>query len=135
MFSPEFRNRLDAIVPFTNLQPETVEKVVDKFVIQLEAQLADKNVTIELSDEARKYLAKIGYDPSMGARPLGRVIQEKVKRPLAEEILFGKLAKGGNVVVDYDGELKFQFEEDKSAKGKKPRKDESEDAEESVESE
>ena len=95
MFTPEFRNRLDAIVPFQNLKPETVEKVVDKFVTQLEGQLADKNVTIELSTEARAYLAKAGYDPAMGARPLARVIQEKVKRPLAEEILFGKLTKGG----------------------------------------
>ncbi|MCC7305239.1 MAG: ATP-dependent Clp protease ATP-binding subunit ClpA [Alphaproteobacteria bacterium] len=115
MFSPEFRNRLDAIVPFKNLRPETVEKVVDKFVIQLEAQLADKNVTIQLSDEARQYLAKIGYDPAMGARPLARIIQEKVKRPLAEEILFGKLVNGGNVLVDYiDKALTFAFEEDKS---------------------
>ncbi len=136
MFSPEFRNRLDAIVPFKNLAPETVEKVVDKFVIQLEAQLADKNVTIELSDEARKHLAKIGYDPAMGARPLGRIIQEKVKRPLAEEILFGKLTKGGTVHVDYvDDELKFDFEEDKSGKGKKPKDDASEDAEETIDSE
>jgi ATP-dependent Clp protease ATP-binding subunit ClpA len=120
MFSPEFRNRLDAIVPFTNLKPETVEKVVDKFVIQLEGQLADKNVTIDLSDEARQHLAKIGYDPAMGARPLGRIIQEKVKRPLAEEILFGKLTKGGAVHVDFvDNELKFEFEEEKSGKAKK----------------
>lgn len=111
MFAPEFRNRLDAIVPFQNLKPETVEKVVDKFVAQLEGQLADKNVEIELTDEARKYLAKAGYDPAMGARPLGRVIQEKVKRPLAEEILFGKLTNGGLVTVDYDGDkLTFEFE-------------------------
>jgi ATP-dependent Clp protease ATP-binding subunit ClpA len=108
MFSPEFRNRLDATVPFRNLQPETVEKVVDKFVIQLEGQLADKNVTIELTQEARKYLAKLGYDPAMGARPLARVIQEKVKRPLAEEILFGKLEKGGLVQISLkDGALDF----------------------------
>ena len=126
MFSPEFRNRLDAIVPFKNLKPETVEKVVDKFVIQLEGQLASKNVTIELTEPARQHLAKLGYDPAMGARPLGRVIQEKIKRPLAEEILFGKLAQGGTVHVDFeDGELKFIFEEDKSGKSRK-----SEDAEE-----
>jgi ATP-dependent Clp protease ATP-binding subunit ClpA len=129
MFSPEFRNRLDAIVPFKNLAPQTVEKVVDKFVIQLEAQLADKNVIIELSDEARQYLAKIGYDPAMGARPLARIIQEKVKRPLAEEILFGKLIKGGQVVVDFkDGALTFVYEEDKSGKAKK--RSDSEGAEE-----
>lgn len=112
-FTPEFRNRLDAIVPFRNLQPETVERVVDKFVIQLEAQLSDKNVSIELSPEARKYLAQKGYDVTMGARPLGRVIQEKLKRPLAEEILFGKLQKGGLVRVDMkDDALSFEFEED-----------------------
>lgn len=112
MFAPEFRNRLDAIVPFQNLRPETVEKVVDKFVIQLEGQLSDKNVTIELSEAARQHLAKKGYDPAMGARPLQRVIQEEIKRPLAEEILFGKLSGGGVVHVDYDGdEMKFSFEE------------------------
>ncbi|MCE7887767.1 MAG: ATP-dependent Clp protease ATP-binding subunit ClpA [Alphaproteobacteria bacterium PRO2] len=125
MFSPEFRNRLDAIVPFRNLKPETVEKVVDKFVTQLEGQLADKNVTIELSDEARKYLAKAGYDPAMGARPLARVIQEKVKRPLAEEILFGKLVKGGLVTVDVeDGKLTFEFEEEEGGKGKSSKDEE-----------
>ena len=129
MFAPEFRNRLDAIVPFQNLQPETVEKVVDKFIIQLEGQLADKNVKIELSDAARKYLAKKGYDPAMGARPLSRVIQEKVKRPLAEEILFGKLSAGGLVYVDYDGEkLAFTFENSAKTKnagaGKSAAKDE-----------
>lgn len=111
MFAPEFRNRLDAIVPFQNLSMNTVEKVVDKFVIQLEAQLAGKHVTIELSDEARQYMAKKGYDPAMGARPLARIIQEEIKRPLAEEILFGALVDGGLVTVDYvDGKLTFTFE-------------------------
>lgn len=100
MFTPEFRNRLDAIVPFGNLKPETVERVVDKFIMQLEAQLADKNISIDLTGKARKYLAREGYDPAMGARPLGRVIQEQVKKPLAEEILFGALTEGGVVVVD-----------------------------------
>ena len=110
-FTPEFRNRLDAIVPFQNLSPKTVEKVVDKFVIQLEAQLSDKNVTIDLSKKARKYLADKGYDVTMGARPLSRIILEKIKRPLAEEILFGKLEKGGLVMIDYDGEeLTFKYE-------------------------
>ncbi len=117
MFAPEFRNRLDAIVPFKNLSPQTVEKVVDKFVIQLEGQLADKNVTIELSEKARKELAILGYDPAMGARPLGRIIQERIKRPLAEEILFGKLEKGGLVKVDYkDGEFTFDTKAHKSRK-------------------
>jgi ATP-dependent Clp protease ATP-binding subunit ClpA len=130
MFTPEFRNRLDAIVPFQNLKPETVEKVVDKFVTQLEGQLADKNVTIELSSEARAYLAKAGYDPAMGARPLARVIQEKVKRPLAEEILFGKLTKGGLVTVDVkDGKLTFEFEEEE---GSKAREKDEEDFEEEI---
>ncbi len=122
IFSPEFRNRLDTIVPFHALGPETVEKVVDKFVIQLEAQLADRNVTIELSDEARGYLAKEGYDPAMGARPLSRVIQEKIKRPLAEELLFGKLTKGGIVLVDYrEDEITFDFEDDKPSRKKTPK--------------
>lgn len=116
MFSPEFRNRLDAIVPFQNLQPETVEKVVDKFIIQLESQLSDRNVSIELSHAARKYLAEAGFDVTMGARPLARIIQEKVKRPLAEEILFGKLEKGGLVFIDYDGKaLTFTYQDDKEA--------------------
>jgi ATP-dependent Clp protease ATP-binding subunit ClpA len=115
VFTPEFRNRLDAIVPFQPLQPETVEKVVDKFVIQLEAQLAERNVSIELSQEARHYLAREGYDPAMGARPLSRVIQEKIKRPLAEELLFGKLTTGGLVHIDLDDDHKivFHFEDDK----------------------
>ncbi|MCM2344476.1 MAG: AAA family ATPase, partial [Alphaproteobacteria bacterium] len=112
LFTPEFRNRLDAIVPFKALRPETVIRVVDKFVIQLEAQLADRHVEIELSQEAREYLAKTGYDPAMGARPLSRIIQEKIKRPLAEELLFGKLVKGGIAHVDLkDGVLVFSYEE------------------------
>jgi len=123
-FTPEFRNRLDAIVPFMNLKPETVERVVDKFVIQLEAQLSDKNVTIDLSTAARKYLAEAGYDVTMGARPLGRIIQEKVKRPLAEEILFGKLQNGGVVSIDYKGsELTFKYEEDSPKSRRKKRKE------------
>ncbi len=121
-FTPEFRNRLDAIVPFKNLSPKTVERVVDKFVIQLEAQLSNKNVMIELSAKARKFLATKGYDVTMGARPLGRIIQEKIKQPLAEEILFGKLQKGGTVVIDYDGkELVFKYEQEKpQRRTKKP---------------
>jgi ATP-dependent Clp protease ATP-binding subunit ClpA len=110
-FTPEFRNRLDAIVPFKNLSPATVERVVDKFIMQLEAQLSSKNVTIELSSAARKYLAEKGYDIAMGARPLSRIIQDKIKQPLAEEILFGRLQSGGVVSIDFDnGELTFVYE-------------------------
>ncbi|MBI4031129.1 MAG: ATP-dependent Clp protease ATP-binding subunit ClpA [Proteobacteria bacterium] len=121
LFSPEFRNRLDAVVPFRALQPQTVARVVDKFIMQLEAQLAEKNVLIALSDEARAWLAEKGYDPAMGARPLTRLIQEKVKRPLAEELLFGKITEGGSVLVDLkNGELIFEFETPKVPARKKP---------------
>ncbi len=99
LFAPEFRNRLDAIVPFGNLPPEVVYQVVQKFVLQLEAQLADRGVTFELSEEAVKWLAEKGYDSRMGARPLSRVIQEHIKQPLADEVLFGKLKKGGTVKI------------------------------------
>ena len=102
LFTPEFRNRLDAVIPFAALPTEVIHQVVRKFVMQLEAQLADRGVTFELTDAATAWLAKKGYDPKMGARPLGRVIQEHIKRPLAEEILFGKLTKGGTVRVDID---------------------------------
>jgi len=120
MFTPEFRNRLDAIVPFKALKQETVSKVVDKFMAQLEAQLTEKNVTIVLSDKARDYLAKEGYDPAMGARPLSRVIQEKIKKPLAEELLFGKLVDGGVVQIDVKkDELSFKIEAEKSTPKKK----------------
>ena len=99
MFTPEFRNRLDAIVPFSGLSPEVISKVVEKFIFQLEAQLADRGVSIELSDEATRWLAEKGYDEKFGARPLSRVIQEYIKKPLAEELLFGKLEHGGTVKV------------------------------------
>jgi len=99
LFAPEFRNRLDAIVAFGHLPPEVVNKVVQKFVLQLEAQLADRGVTFDLSEEAVKWLAKKGYDSRMGARPLARVIQEHIKQPLADEVLFGKLKKGGTVKI------------------------------------
>jgi ATP-dependent Clp protease ATP-binding subunit ClpA len=102
LFTPEFRNRLDAIIPFSNLSEEVMHQVVDKFIMQLEAQLADRQVTIELSKQARERLAVMGYDPAMGARPLARVIQEKIKKPLSEELLFGDLQNGGEVKVDSD---------------------------------
>jgi len=110
MFSPEFRNRLDATITFANLSPEIVAKVVDKFVMQLEAQLADRQVTIELTDAARAWLARTGYDSLYGARPLARVIQEHIKKPLAEELLFGRLEKGGIVRVDVvEDKLTFTY--------------------------
>ena len=124
MFTPEFRNRLDAIIPFANLAPEVVAQVVEKFVMQLEAQLADRNVTIELSSAAKEWLAERGYDPLYGARPLARVIQEHIKKPLAEELLFGKLVKGGAVRVGFkDGELTFEVVETPVAALPKPESD------------
>ncbi|MCK0197582.1 ATP-dependent Clp protease ATP-binding subunit ClpA [Ancylobacter sp. 6x-1] len=113
IFAPEFRNRLDAIIPFAHLTPEIIGLVVEKFVLQLEAQLADRNVTIELSDEATAWLVERGYDQQMGARPMGRVIQEHIKKPLADEVLFGRLKNGGHVRVvlqEEDGETTLGFE-------------------------
>ena len=110
MFTPEFRNRLDAIVPFGYLPTEVVARVVDKFVIQLELQLADRDVHITLDDEARQWLTARGYDKLYGARPMGRLIQEKIKQPLAEELLFGKLVHGGEVHVRLkDDALTFEI--------------------------
>ncbi len=112
LFTPEFRNRLDATITFAGLTPEIVGRVVEKFVMQLEAQLADRNVTIELSSAAKEWLAERGYDRLYGARPLGRVIQEHIKKPLAEELLFGKLVKGGAVKVTLkDNKLEFEITE------------------------
>ena len=113
LFSPEFRNRLDAIIAFANLPPEVISKVVEKFVFQLEAQLGDRNITIELTPEANAWLAERGYDEKFGARPLARVIQEHIKKPLAEEILFGALKDGGIVrvlVQEKDGQKELGFE-------------------------
>jgi ATP-dependent Clp protease ATP-binding subunit ClpA len=99
MFSPEFRNRLDAVVQFAPLEPATIERVVDKLIVEVEAQLEQKGVQLSVEDDARRWIAKKGYDPKMGARPMARLIQERIKRPLAEELLFGKLAGGGTVRV------------------------------------
>jgi ATP-dependent Clp protease ATP-binding subunit ClpA len=99
LFTPEFRNRLDAIIPFGSLPVPVIHQVVQKFVLQLEAQLAERRVTFDLTEEAISWLADKGYDERMGARPLGRVIQEHIKKPLADEVLFGKLRKGGTVRV------------------------------------
>jgi len=118
LFTPEFRNRLDAIVQFKSLTPEIIRQVVQKFVMQLEAQLADRHVTIETSDEAADWLAKNGFDELYGARPLARVIQEHIKKPLADEILFGKLIKGGHVkVVLKDAKLAFEIEGEERERG------------------
>jgi ATP-dependent Clp protease ATP-binding subunit ClpA len=110
VFSPEFRNRLDAIVTFKALSSEAMETIVEKFVMQLEAQLKDRKVAITLTPEARTWLAKKGYDPKMGARPLGRIIQREVRDPLTDEILFGKLEDGGTVTIGVtDDKLTFQY--------------------------
>jgi ATP-dependent Clp protease ATP-binding subunit ClpA len=111
IFTPEFRNRLDAIISFQALPKEVIMQVVEKFVLQLEAQLMDRNVHIELSPEAAAWLGDMGYDDKMGARPLARVIQEHIKKPLAEELLFGRLTKGGIVKVGVrEGKLDLAFE-------------------------
>ena len=111
-FSPEFRNRLDTIIQFASLDLESIKRVVDKLVVELEAKLGNNNVTLELDDEAREWIAERGYDPKMGARPMARLIQEQIKRPLAEELLFGSLADGGHVkiAVGPDGELQLNSE-------------------------
>jgi ATP-dependent Clp protease ATP-binding subunit ClpA len=116
LFTPEFRNRLDAVVGFRALTPEIIRNVVQKFVMELEAQLADRHVTLELTEDAADWLAKNGYDELYGARPLARVIQEHIKKPLADEILFGRLVRGGHVVVGLkDGKLVFDIEDDTAA--------------------
>jgi ATP-dependent Clp protease ATP-binding subunit ClpA len=127
MFTPEFRNRLDAIVPFAYLPPAVVARVVDKFILQMELQLADRGVDIQLDDEARQWLTDRGYDKLYGARPMGRLVQEKIKQPLAEELLFGKLVNGGEVKVRIkDNAPSFEITpaapKAGKAKGAKPKK-------------
>ncbi|MDH3616946.1 MAG: ATP-dependent Clp protease ATP-binding subunit ClpA [Gammaproteobacteria bacterium] len=111
-FSPEFRNRLDTIIQFASLDIDSIKRVVDKLVVELEAKLGNNDVTLELDDEAREWIAERGYDPKMGARPMARVIQEQIKRPLAEELLFGSLEDGGHVkiTVGPDGKLQLNAE-------------------------
>ena len=132
LFTPEFRNRLDAVVPFSGLPVEVITKVVEKFVFQLEAQLADRGVTIELGEDATKWLVEKGYDEKFGARPLARVIQEYIKKPLAEELLFGKLEHGGIVKITTAGEgddakLAFEYMPADPAKRVKPKDDDEDD--------
>ncbi|MDA5193102.1 ATP-dependent Clp protease ATP-binding subunit ClpA [Govanella unica] len=128
LFKPEFRNRLDAVVPFSVLPPEVIERVVDKFILQLEVQLEERHVHIALTNEARSWLAARGYDPLYGARPLARVIQEYIKKPLADELLFGRLVNGGEVKIKIaDGKPAFDIQpyrkqpksKDGGTKGKK----------------
>jgi ATP-dependent Clp protease ATP-binding subunit ClpA len=133
LFTPEFRNRLDAVIPFSGLPREIIMKVVEKFVFQLEAQLADRGVTIELSEAATRWIAETGYDEKFGARPLARVIQDHIKKPLADELLFGKLEHGGLVKIDLQGEgltrsLSFEYVPADPAKKVRPR-DEDDDEE------
>ncbi|VAX14487.1 ATP-dependent Clp protease ATP-binding subunit ClpA [hydrothermal vent metagenome] len=110
-FTPEFRNRLDGIISFKQLGPEIIGRVVDKFIFELEGQLEEKGVSLHVDDEARTWLAVHGYDPSMGARPMARLIQDRIKKPLAEELLFGKLAGGGQIRISVkDGEFSFELE-------------------------
>jgi ATP-dependent Clp protease ATP-binding subunit ClpA len=111
LFSPEFRNRLDAIVTFRPLTQQTMETIVEKFILQLEAQLAERKVAFSLEPEARAWLAKKGFDPIYGARPLARVIQQEVRNPLTDEILFGRLENGGHVRIGLaDNRLTFAFD-------------------------
>ena len=115
LFTPEFRNRLDGIIQFNALNAKTIAHVVDKFIIELEAQLEEKGATLEVDSSARQWLAEHGFDPAMGARPMARVIKEHIKKPLAEELLFGRLASGGHVVIRAkEGELYFDYEDEKS---------------------
>ena len=126
LFTPEFRNRLDAVVAFKPLTPEIIRQVVQKFVMQLEAQLADRNITIELADDAADWLAKNGFDELYGARPLARVIQEHIKKPLADDILFGRLVRGGHVkVVLENGKIGFEVES--ASEGKSGKSDDAEE--------
>jgi ATP-dependent Clp protease ATP-binding subunit ClpA len=131
LFSPEFRNRLDAIIPFGSLPVPVIHQVVQKFVMQLEAQLSERGVTFDLSPEAIAWLADKGYDERMGARPLGRVIQEHIKKPLAEEVLFGRLKKGGTVRVTVEtketGETGLKLEALGDDVPVKPKKEEPKD--------
>ena len=122
LFSPEFRNRLDATVSFAPLSQDIIIRVVDKFLMQLEDQLHEKKVEVTFSDALKTYLGKKGFDPLMGARPMARLIQDTIRKALADELLFGKLANGGSVHVDIDSEdqVKLVFDESTQSSSSKP---------------
>ena len=123
LFTPEFRNRLDAIIPFAPLSEPVIIKVVDKFLLQLEQQLLDKKVEAEFTPVLRAYLAEKGFDPQMGARPMHRLIQEKIRKALADELLFGRLTDGGYVRIDWDAkneEVVLQFKKPAAKKVVEP---------------
>jgi ATP-dependent Clp protease ATP-binding subunit ClpA len=135
LFTPEFRNRLDATISFAPLGRDTIDRVVEKFVLELEGQLIDRDVTFDLTPEATRWLGEKGYDDAFGARPLARVIQDHIKKPLADEILFGKLKNGGTVRVLLDREkdsLAFEFITDETAKPTPPSSKKKPKTEESV---
>jgi ATP-dependent Clp protease ATP-binding subunit ClpA len=121
LFTPEFRNRLDAIVSFRPLDHEIILRVVDKFLLQLESQLAEKKVEVTFSDALRKHLGDKGFDPLMGARPMQRLIQDMIRRALADELLFGRLVDGGRLAVDIDAEGQVQLDIQPPRKSDKPR--------------
>jgi ATP-dependent Clp protease ATP-binding subunit ClpA len=133
LFTPEFRNRLDAIVSFKPLDEKIILRVVDKFLLQLETQLAEKKVDVTFTDKLRQHLAKKGFDPAMGARPMQRLIQETIRRALADELLFGKLVDGGRLTVDLDDQsevsLDIQPLPKKDSKSSKAEPTEPEEAE------
>jgi ATP-dependent Clp protease ATP-binding subunit ClpA len=109
LFAPEFRNRLDAIIQFNSLDARTIQRVVDKILVEVEAQLEQKGVQLHIDDTAREWLAKRGYDPKMGARPMARLVQEEIKRPLAEDLLFGSLVNGGHAYVSLGSDDKLKI--------------------------
>jgi len=126
MFTPEFRNRLDAIISFKSLNEEVILRVVDKFLMQLEDQLHEKKVDIVFTDALRKHLSKKGFDPVMGARPMARLIQDTIRRALADELLFGKLVNGGRVEVDVDDKGEVTLEFPPNDNGDAPRREQGE---------
>ena len=128
LFTPEFRNRLDATVSFKALDEQIILRVVDKFLLQLETQLAEKKVDVTFTDVLRKHLAKKGFDPLMGARPMQRLIQDTIRRALADELLFGRLQEGGRLTVDLDDKEEVQLDIQPLAKKEGKAKPEAEEA-------